>query len=166
MQISLYELAAELERIERMASDWAADHEGDLTEFPFEAMLDELHEDFEKKALDVACYVKTKRAIADAHRKEEERQAKAKRQAVGVADRLTKYLQQSLKPGQNYYDARAHVGWHTATRVHVVCDPKDLPHLYQRVLVEANKTLLQKALKGGEAIEGVALEVERTVVIR
>lgn len=166
MDIALYELAAELQDIERAARDWAEEHDGDLTEFPLESMLAELQADLDAKAVDLACLIKTKRAIAEAHKKEEEKQAKRRRSAEAMADRMSDYLRISLTPGKTYQDPRASIGWHTSYAVNVLCKAQDLPYEYQRVKVEPDKAALQKALKTGLALPGVALEVTRGIVIR
>ena len=85
--------------------------------------------------------------------------------ADALQDRLIQALQKVI-PDQTRYDLPEHkISSRKSTVVVVDCEPEDLPEVFQRVKIEADKTAIKDALKVGE-IDGCSLVERRSWSIK
>jgi hypothetical protein len=63
-------------------------------------------------------------------------------------------------------DPRVTARWRSSKSVEVAVDAKQLPELYQRVKIEADKVGLRKALDAGAEIPGVEVVVNRNLIVK
>jgi hypothetical protein len=81
-------------------------------------------------------------------------------QADALQDRLIQALQKAI-PNETSYQLPEHkITSRKSTVVVVDCEPEDLPEMFQRVKVEADKTSIKNYLKADYEIDGCSL-VER-----
>jgi len=87
-------------------------------------------------------------------------------QADALQDRLVAALQK-VDPDATRYDLPEHkISSRKSTVVVVDCEPEDLPMEFARVKIEANKTAIKDALKGGDEIDGCTLIQRRSWSIK
>lgn len=113
--------------------------------------------------------IKNSQIAADAAKAEAAAFAKRARALEALATRLKKTLLEDLvhhdekSSNAGRFKIARQAG---APRVAVTIPAGDLPEEYQRVTVDADKTALKTALKQGEQIEGVTLELTEHLRIR
>ncbi len=174
--MKLYETYAELEALWAKVADVIS---GDVTEGPdglpvtqddalnwLEEALSRIEGERDRKALNIACFVKNLRAEAEALKAEKQRLAKRQQAAERTVERLVGYLEQFVEPGTKLKDARATIGWRKSEGVSVTCPVESLPEGCRRVKVEADLTAIKAALQAGELILGAVLETRNHIQIR
>jgi len=167
--MKLYELSDQLQQAMDLLED-QIDHEtGEIIPGDYEAaeeLLHETQESFDRKALDVACAIKSFSAEADAINDEIKRLTQRKRSAENKARWLKCYLSNHIDAGPKYSDARANIGWRKSTAVEV--DEAQLPEdeQYWRVKREVNRSAIADLLKQGQTVPGAELVVRENISIR
>lgn len=149
--MSLYEIKTELMAIQELMDEWAEEHEGDITEFPFNDELDKLEMDLEAKALSVGVWYKTIVSEATAIGEEIKALSKRKTALSNRAGRLKDYLQTFIPAGEKFKNERCVIGWRKSTQVNVSdkLTPEDVMEFnkeFIRVKYEIDKTRLKKEL--------------------
>ena len=155
--MKLYELNHEIAQIESKYMDFAESNEGDVTDFPMQAALDNLEGEREEKIINLALWFKNcgaeESAIAEERKKLQAREKTLKSRQ----DWLKTVLAHEVKEGEKLKDPRVNISWKASEAVELTVEPELLPLEYQKVKVEADKVALKKALKNGTVIIGATI---------
>ena len=108
----------------------------------------------DQKCLDVARYIKSCLAEADAIKAEQKKLAGRAAALVNRADSLENYLTQHVNVGEKIKSADTIIGWRKSSIVTVPTDINTLPDKYIRKTIEANKVDIKEDLKKGIEIAG------------
>ena len=169
--MTLYEIDnAILEAVDGI-SEVFDEETGEVTDIDtFEALkakFDGLQMARNEKISNIACLYKSLLAEAEAIKKEKQALAKRQTSAENRAESVKKYLDYALH-GEKFKDARNDISYRKSESVVLDpdLDPFDLPIQFRKVSFEANKTELKKAIKNGQKITGVALEVKSNIQIK
>lgn len=167
--MKLYELGPEIAAIEQAREEWAAEHDGDVTGFPWDAQLDTLHGAVREKIIAIVELVKAKDAEVAAIRKEEKALAARRKALEADGERLKAYCL------YNYPANKARITW-ARGEVSVADSPPavvvevavaDLPDRFKKVSYEVDKGAIREVLDSGENLEGIAhFEAGRYLRIR
>lgn len=166
MNMSLYELNEEIAMAEKEVELWAEEHEGDITDCPFEKIIGELEIARDDKALNCGVWYKNLVSQSKALAEEIKSLTARKKAFNNKAERIKNYIFDLIPKGENLESTRCKIGWRKSKAVMVSIDPKALPEEYQKVTVAADKTELKTALQGGEKIEGVSLQENQSIQIK
>lgn len=159
------DIAEEIRELQTQLEAHAEENEGDITNFPLLQHLEDLQKAQEGQAAQehmlcsLACMALEYEGEAEAMRAQAKRIQEAAAKIDAKAEGIRKFVAGRIQPGQKVKDDRVTLSMRESSAVEVEKDtsPTDLPFEYQRVKVEADKTLLKAALKKGELISGVAL---------
>ena len=164
MVISFYHLDAEVRHVtERMHAE--ADPETGAVPDDVWQRLDALAAEGEARLVELACVLKERRAEAEAVKAE----AKKLRDRAAALDAMCERLEAVLEErvGEDgISDPRVTARWRSSKSVEVTVDPKQLPELYQRVKIEADKVGLRKALDAGAEIPGAEVVIDRHLIVK
>lgn len=155
----IFEIESEIRSIESEMETWAAENEGDVSEFPFAKYLTDLHQERERKILSLACLLKEIDAEGDAAMVVA-KAATARAKAIqNRADRLRQFIENNLDVGEKMKDDRASIGWRKSEAVELEVEPEQLPEPYRKSVttVSADKTAIKEAIKGGQEVAGAKL---------
>ena len=160
----LYDFDMEIARV----FSEAVDRETGEVDDELLAKLDELEMARDHKIEQIACYIKTLKANAAAVKIEKDVLAKRQKAYENKAEGLSRYLSGYLN-GQKFASARCEVSFRKSTRVEL--NPGvtvyDIDTHYIRTKEpELDKTAIAKALKEGQAVEGVHLEETVSTIIK
>lgn len=133
--------------------------------------LDALTAARDEKIDNIACYIKNLTADAKAIREEEVKLAERRRAMENKAERLTKYLSESLA-GEKFASPRCQIGWRKGTKVEVTGE------FLQWAMMDGHDDLLnyndpkpslsaiKDALKSGMEIPGAELVTTNSIQIK
>lgn len=124
------------------------------------ARFDDLQIEYEEKIENIALWIKTLNADAEAYKNEKNAFAEREKKARNKAESLKQYLTDTLN-GRKFTTLSVDINWRKSTSVEV--DETKLPANWLREIPATHvvdKVEITKALKAGEAIEGATL-VER-----
>jgi hypothetical protein len=162
--ISFYHLDCEIRHVtQRMHAE--ADPETGAVPDEVWQRLDDLAAEGEARLVELACVLKEQRAEAEAVKAE----AKHLRDRAAKIDAMCERLEAVLEDrvGEDgISDPRVTARWRTSKSVEVTVDPKQLPELYQRVKIEADKVGLRKALDAGAEIPGADVVTDRHLIVK
>jgi hypothetical protein len=131
-------------------------------------LLGEVGEELEKKALNIACFIKNLESDAAAIKAEMDALKNRRDHALKKSESLEKYLTSVLE-GQKFKDARAEISWRKSSSVTVTADPEMLvkirPDLV-RTKYEPDKTAIKKAIEGGDLVVGCEIVTKQGLVIK
>lgn len=165
--MNLYELSGELKSVIHQMETFAEENGGTLDGFPMADYLEAIKDDFDRKALSIACVIKDLEADAAKHAEEMRSQADKKRSCERKAESLRQYLIANIEPGVKFEDQRAKIGWRKSEGVKLSCPVMDLPEEYIRFKEpEPRLDELKKAVKSGVVIDGVELETKQNIQIK
>lgn len=161
----LYEITSKIEAL----LDRAYDSEtGEIRDADLDKLLDELHADRDKRALDIAA------ATIDFNAEGEKIEKRAKellawsRVLYAKAERLRKYLAENLPVGHKIADDRAKIGWRRSDGVVLDRCVEEMPERWLRVKREVALSDLRDALKAGdaEAAQVAHLEARHSIQVK
>lgn len=164
--LSLYEINTAILAAELRCTDTET---GEFDDARFDELTSELG--LEEKVLNVAAFVKSLRAEAQAVKEEAKKLTERADATKKRAERLQEYLQDNLEEGQSFKDSRSEVKWKKSPDK-VVVDMEDVTLLslrFKRITTEANKVHMKTALLEGESPEFVGAHIEpgqKRVVIK
>ena len=118
------------------------------------------------KIENIALWIKNLKAEAEALKNEKMAFAKRQQIAENKAESLKNFLEFALK-GEKFKTDKVELTYRKSETVEI--DPDEigsLPEEYKRVKVEADKTALKKAIKGGESFKGVHLVEKNNLQIK
>ena len=153
---SLYDIRQEL-------LDCAETETGEITDI---ARFDDLQIEYEEKIENIALWIKTLNADAEAYKNEKNAFAEREKKARSKAESLKQYLTDTLN-GRRFTTLSVDINWRKSTSVEVD-ETKLPPEAYLRTVttVTPDKTEIAKALKTGEVIEGVALKETNSIQVK
>lgn len=157
--MKLFEIESEIRSLESAMEDWAASHDGDITDFPYADHLSGLSIERSRKLLSLACWLKERRAETKAA-KEVAKAAMDRAKAMEKRDDgLEAFLERNLESGEKIKDDRAEITWRKSSAIEVDVDPETLPSEFRVTKTEysADKKALKEAIESGKTIEGVKL---------
>lgn len=163
--LKLYELNTEIREAQELLEEWAAEHDGDFTDFPLTDTLERVQMDRVSKLLAIACLVKDYEAEEDALASERKRLGAREKAAANKAEGLRAYLTMNMKAGEKVQDARAVISWRKSKAV-IVDNLEALPGCYVFTKHEPMKSVIKEAIEAGENIPGVHLEQRESLQIK
>ncbi len=107
--LTLYDLTEEMDLALAEMEAWAAEHEGDVSDFPMNDVTAQVRLARDKKIIAVALWVKALEAEGDAIEAEEKKLAKRKKSTYARAERLRTYLENNMSPAEKIKDPRVEV---------------------------------------------------------
>jgi len=169
--MKLYEISPEIEQLhQRMIivanNDDLTENERDQQLQDLNNSLNQMRQELEDKALDIACLIKEENAEADAINNEIKRLQDRKKSHTNSADFWKKYLQENIAKVK-YEDGRARISWRTSKSLHI--EPlAEIPEQYSRIKVEPDKTALKKAIQDGtlEPTNDIFIEEKENIQIK
>lgn len=164
--MKLFELKAELEKVEAAFEDYALEHEGIVDDFPLTKELDDLQLGLEEKVLSIGTWIKNLKAEAEALKAEAKNLSNRATAKQNRLERLKTYLSDAIKPGTKYEDSRCKISWRSSTAVEVSIDPSLLPEEYRKIAYSASKTDIKKDLEAGKSIVGAKLVKNENIQIK
>ena len=153
---SLYDIRQEL-------LDCAETETGEITDI---ARFDDLQIEYEEKIENIALWIKTLNADAEAYKNEKNAFAEREKKARSKAESLKQYLTDTLN-GRRFTTLSVDINWRKSTSVEV--DETKLPANWLREVPASyvvDKVEIAKALKAGEAIEGATLVTKHNIQVK
>jgi hypothetical protein len=150
------------------ALEGAIDENGEIRNETLAELLGEVGDELEKKALNIACFVKNLETEAEAIKLEIDRLTERKRRALKKAESLESYLE-SVLDGKKFKDARVEISWRKSTSVSVTDAIEDFAKIYAdlvRVKYEPDKTAIKKRLEQGDKILGAEIVTKQGIQIK
>ena len=131
-----------------------------------EAALEDLQMERTQKIKNVALWLKNLNASAAAYKAERDAFDERMKQAQKKAESLKRYLANALG-GEKFVTDECAVSFRKSTAVNVL-DEASIPAAYmtEKVTRSPDKTAIKAAIKGGEAVPGVALVENLSVQIK
>ena len=161
---SLYEIDIDLQLIMSEAEQQAIDNEGEISDIIADR-LGELQQDRNIKIGNICRYIKSLNGEAEMVKLEAKKLTDRARVTENKANALKNYLSSFIPEGQKFSDENSKVSWRKSESVYIQ-ENANIPEEYNRVKIEADKTALKKALKGGTKIEGVKLVENQNIQIK
>ena len=164
MNNSLYEISTDiLEALDSLEID---EETGEIVNFD---AVENLHERFDEKAENVACYIKNLTAFAGDLKAEEEALCQRRKSAERRVESLKRYLSSCMDiAGKAKLDtARARISFRKSIQVQID-DESALPadYVVETVTVRPNKTAIKQAIQSGEFVSGASLVENRNLQIK
>lgn len=163
--MKLYDTIEELTHLEAELEDYAAEHEGDITDFPLTTYLEQLEMERDKKLLGIGCWIKNLMAEAEAIKMEEQKQAKRRKALENKSDNLKSWIALYLSKGERLSDSRCVLSWRKSEQVHIDADAETLPMEFKRIKYEAKKKELKKYIKAGNTVSDVKLVTNHSLQV-
>ena len=138
----------------------------DTGEITDTARFDELQMEYEEKIENIALWIKTLNADAEAYKNEKNAFAEREKRARNKAESLKQYLTDTLN-GRKFTTLSVDINWRKSTSVEV--DESKLPANWLREIPATHvvdKVEIAKALKAGEKIEGATLVTNNNIQIK
>jgi len=169
--MNLYDIDSNLEALIEYGCDPETGEILDATEF--NNKLDEFNMELDKKISDLACYVKSLKAEAEAIKQEKLNLAKRQKACENKAEGIKKYLDGYFRmtQGENFNkykfkDPRVSLGYRKSKKC-VITDPNLIPKEYIKpAKVEFNLTDLKKDIQKGKEIKGAEIQENINLSIR
>ena len=130
------------------------------------ARFDDLQMEYEEKIENIALWIKTLNADAEAYKNEKNAFAEREKKARNKAESLKRYLTDTLN-GRKFTTLSVDINWRKSTSVEV--DESKLPANWLREVPASyvvDKVEIAKALKAGETIEGATLVTNNNIQIK
>jgi len=130
------------------------------------ARFDDLQMEYETKIENIALWIKTLNADAEAYKNEKNAFADREKKARNKAESLKQYLTDTLN-GRKFTTLSVDINWRKSTSVEV--DESKLPANWLREIPATHvvdKVEIAKALKAGEEIEGATLVENKNIQIK
>ena len=164
--MKLYELNEEILIAEDAVEAYAIEHDGDVTDCPFEKILDDLKGEKDAKLLGLAAWYKNLNVEAKAVAEEAKKLTARKTALANKAQRIKDYIYFNLDVGKKLSDPKVILKWSSSKSVDVTCDPSTLPLSFTKITVAPDKTALKVALNAGEVFDGVTLKSNNNLQIK
>ena len=159
--MKLYELDIELQKLDEAFKQYAEDHAGDMTDFPFVDFRELLKEQRTEKLLNLGAWWKSIQAESKAFKEEMEVMREKKARLDRKAANVEKFLLEFLDQGEKIHDTRVALSWRKSQTVEETKDfdinTLDDGYKNEKVTVSMDKALIKKALKVGKKFEGIEL---------
>ena len=125
--MNLFELTTEQLELERMMDTFAAENEGDITDFPLNDEFERLEGERATKLLNIGAWIKSLRATEAAHKAEQKRQGERAKVLGNKADRLESLISCHLANGEKLNDTRCALSFRRSESVVIDVPTESLP---------------------------------------
>lgn len=125
--------------------------------------LDELEMEREIKIDNIACFIKSMKAEADAIKNERANLFLRQKTLENQVERLQNYLKESLK-GEKFKSSRCSISYRSSQSVNA--DVSLIPKKYQKIEISADKTAIKEAIKAGTKVKGAELVTNVNMIIK
>ncbi len=158
--MNLFEISGTMEHLEKLEAKYAAEHEGDVTDFPLAAEFENLAGARDEKLLNIGAWIKSLETEIEAHKAEQKRQGDRARILGNKADRLEGLLTAHLAHGEKLSDIGCALSYRRSERVVVDVAPDDLPKDLAIITVNVapDKKEIKARLKSDEGCKFAHLE--------
>ena len=164
--LKIYEINEEMQALDGLLDSWAANHEGDITEFPLNDELERLEGERNEKLLNLAVWHKDLKAQAEAFSKEI-KQLQARQAAISnKADSIKGFIDYSLQVGEKLSDTRAVLSYRKSTQVVIDVLVEDLPPEFVKFTRSADKTAMKEAIQSKEGCKCAHIEEQMNLQIK
>ena len=166
--MTLYEISSSITDIDATMATYVDDDGQIIDEQGVDTTtkaLDQLDMELEKKVLDIACLVKSKRAEIDARKTEVAKQRTRIASLERSADWFAEYVQDNIKELTKYKDSRAAISWRKSTVVYIA-DERDLPAKFVKTIMTPKKAEIKQYLKDGQFVKGCKLVEKQNLQIK
>lgn len=157
--MNLYEINAELQNILNSVDP----ETGEITEEQL-AALSEITLARDEKIDNIACYIKSLKAEAEALKAEKQALAERQSQKERHAERLRDWLAMMMN-GEKFESPRSKISWRKSTSVNVF-DEREVPEEYWKIKREVSKSDIGAALKAGRHVPGAVLEEKMNMQVK
>ena len=168
--MNLYELNNQIKTIEEMMVDFASEHEGDITDFPFEIELDGLEMDKQEKITSLGIWHKNLNAEALAIKTEKDSLAKRQKALEGKASRIKEYITAFLGEGNKVNEPQIVMSWRKSKSVELKVSAEELPEQFQKITIKEDKSALKADIlangQDGEAWEFATIKENQNLQIK
>ena len=147
--LKIYEINEEMQALDGLLDSWAANHEGDITDFPLNDELERLEGERNEKLLNLAVWHKDLKAQAEAFSKEI-KQLQARQKGISnKADSIEGFIDYSLQVGEKLSDTRAALSYRKSTQVVIDVLVEDLPSAFVKTTIIPDKAAIKENIKLG-----------------
>ena len=143
--MNLFEITDEQIALEGLMDQYAAENEGDITDFPLKDEFERLGGERGTKLLNVGAWIKSLEAEVAGHKAEQKNQAERARVLGNKADSLKSLLSYHLAQGEKLKDTRVALSFRRSEKVVIDILTEDLPKEF--VTVKTTKEPDKKAIK-------------------
>jgi len=124
--MKLYEIQDELTELEGLLDEYAQEHEGDITDFPFESQYEKFKGMKSEKLLNLAAWFKSVKAEAEAYKAEMKVLNSRKKVAENKMEWLKNFIKTYLLDGEKIKDSRSSLSWRKSESIEIDEDKMDL----------------------------------------
>lgn len=164
MGLKLYEIDKVIQDILDAVYKYAEENEGEIPD-DLDCLLSKMEVEREKKILDIARYIKSMNAEADAIKSEYTILQGRQRTIRNYAYRLKTYLISSLHTGEKIKDSNTALSWRKSEQVKII-DESKLSDDYFKIERTPQLTLIKNSIKSGSTIEGAMLVQNQNLIIK
>lgn len=164
MGLKLYEIDKVIQEILDAVYKYAEENEGEIPD-DLDCLLSKMEVEREKKILDIARYIKSMNAEADAIKSEYAILQSRHRTIRNYAYRLKTYLIGSLHTGEKIKDSNTALSWRKSEQVKIT-DPTKLSDDYFKIERTPQLTLIKNSIKSGGSIDGAILVQNQNLIIK
>lgn len=164
MSLKLYELDEQIERLLDTIYSYAEANEGEIPD-ELDNSLDQLQAEKESKVLDIARYIKSLKAEADAIKTEADKLHKRYKTVSNFSYRLKTYLKMHLRTGEKYKDNNTLISWRKSEAVRII-DENSIPDELCSIIRSPSLTSIKNLIKSGTRIDGAELVENHNILIR
>ena len=157
--MNLYEINAELQNILNSVDP----ETGEITDEQL-AALSEITLARDEKIDNIACYIKSLKAEAEALKAEKQALAERQSQKERHAERWRDWLAMIMN-GEKFESPRSKISWRKSTSVNVF-DDREVPEEYWKIKREVSKSDISAALKAGTHVPGAVLEEKMNMQVK
>lgn len=115
--MKLFDITVEQLELERLLDTYAAEHEGDITDFPMNEEFERLKGERSGKLLNIGAWIKSLEAEIDGHKTEQKRQGERARVLSNKAESLKSLISCHLANGEKLHDTRVALSYRRSERV-------------------------------------------------
>lgn len=136
---------------------------GEMTNEAYQA-LENLEIALEDKALNLAKWIKSMDAEAEAIKLEEKNLATRRKSIERRSDSIKDYLTLELD-GKAFRDSQAVISWRKSESVNIL-DENRVPDIYKKITLTVSKTAIKDAIKAGVDVDGAEIKTNNLMSIK
>ncbi len=166
--MKLYELDQEIEKVEEAYNEYAEEHAGDVTDFPYEAQYEALQGERDEKILNLGSWFKNLSAESKAFADEIKVLQQKKKVRDNKMNWVKDFINSYLKVGEKINDTRVQLSWRKSESIQINdrFDMSKLSSFFKVVTEDVNKSKVKEHLKQGEKFEGIELLQKNNLQIK
>lgn len=165
MSLKLYEITQEIEALDGLLDSWASNHEGDITEFPFNDELERLEGERTDKLLNLAVWHKSLIAEAKAFSDELKRLQARQKVLSNKAEQIKGFIDCNMEKGEKLEDNRSVLSYRESSQIIIDKPIDDLPLSVIKITKAADKALIKDLLKT-ESLDFAHIEKKQNLQIK